>query len=87
MANAVALRDEFQYYLEHQAELAERHQDRYIVIKGRTVLGDYATIEEAVRATIPDHAPGTFLVQRCDADPDSTKVTFHSRVRLAAVAG
>lgn len=84
MANTVALRTEFQYYREHQAELAAQYQDRYIVIKGQKVLGDYDSIDAAVRTTIPDHALGTFLVQRCDADPDSTKVTFHSRVRLAA---
>ena len=78
-----ALRDEFEYYLEHQAELAAKHQGRYIVIKDRQVLGDYETAEQAVRATASTHEPGTFLVQRCDADPESTKVTFRSRVRFA----
>ncbi len=78
-----ALRDEFEYYLEHQAELAAKYQGRYVVIKDGKVLGDYETAAEAVRATAPTHEPGTFLVQRCDADPESTKVTFHSRVRFA----
>ena len=78
-----ALRDEFEYYLEHQAELAERYQGRYIVIKARRVLGAYETAAGAVRATAPAHEPGTFLVQLCDADPESTKVTFRSRVRFA----
>ena len=77
------LRDEFEYYLEHQAELAAQYQGRYLVIRDRKVLGDYETAEDAVRATAPAHEPGTFLVQRCDADPESTKVTFHSRVRFA----
>ena len=53
------------------------------MIRDRKVLGDYETAEEAVRATVPTHEPGTFLVQRCDANPESTKVTFHSRVRFA----
>ena len=78
-----ALRGEFEYYLEHQAELAEQYQGRFVVIKNDEVLGDYETAEEAVRATAPTHEPGTFLVQRCDADPESTKVTFRSRVRFA----
>ena len=78
-----ALRDEFDYYLEHQAELAAKYQGRYIVIKGHRLLGDYTTVEEAVRSTAPAHEPGTFLVQRCDADPESTKATFRSRVRFA----
>ena len=77
------LHDEFEYYLEHQAELAAKCRGRYIVIKSSKVPGDYETAEEAVRATAPTHEPGTFPAQRCDADPESTKVTFHSRVRFA----
>lgn len=82
MADA-ALRAEFEYYVKHQAELARRYQGRYIVIKGGTVLGDHETAGEAVRETVRRHKPGTFLVQLCDADPDSVKQTFHSRVRFA----
>ena len=77
------LHDEFEYYLAHQAELAAKYQGRYIVIKDGKVLGEYETAEAAVRATARAHEPGTFLVQCCDADPESTKVTFHSRVRFA----
>ena len=82
MADA-RLQKEFEYYLEHQTELAAKYQGRYIVIKDRKVLGDYESAEDAVRATTPKHTAGTFLVQRCHADPESTKVTFHSRVRFA----
>ncbi len=53
------------------------------MIKDGKVLGDYGTAAEAVRATAPTHEPGTYLVQGCDADPESTKVTFYSRVRFA----
>ena len=78
-----ALRNEFEYYVQHQAELAAKYQGRYIVIKGATVIGDYDTAVDAVRETAKTHAPGTFFVQQCDADPESTKITFHSRVRFA----
>ena len=77
------LHDEFQYYLDHQVELAKQYQDRYVVIKNNKVLGDYETAAEAVRETAQAHRPGTFLVQFCDSDPDSTKHTFHSRVLFA----
>lgn len=40
------------------------------------------TAAEAVRETARRYKPGTFLVQLCDADPDSIKQTFHSRVRF-----
>ena len=58
------LHDEFEYYLEHQAELAAKCRGRYIVIESSKVLGDYETAEEAVRATAPTHEPGTFPAQR-----------------------
>lgn len=77
-----ALRADFEYYVEHQAALARRYQGRYIVVRGGVVLGDYETASEAVRETVRRYKPGTFLVQLCDADPDSIKQTFHSRVRL-----
>ena len=77
------LQHEFEYYLAHQAELAEQYQGRFIVIKDGNVLGDYETAAEAVRETVKTHEPGTFLVQRSDADPESTTQTFHSRVIFA----
>lgn len=78
-----SLFDEFDYYVAHQAELAEKYQGRYLVIKNRRILGDYETLKKALHATVPEHEPGTFLLQLCDADPDSLKVTFRSRVRFA----
>ena len=81
--SATTLLNEFQYYLDHQAELAEHYQGRYVVIKEERLLGDYETASEAVRETAKEHEPGTFLVQRCDADPQSTTQTFHSRVIFA----
>ena len=78
-----ALQVEFEYYLKRQAELAETYQGRFIVIKGGAVLGHYETAGEAARATVLEHKPGTFLIQCCDADPESTKATFHSRVIFA----
>ena len=81
--SATTLLDEFQYYLDHQADLSQKYQGRYVVIKENRLLGDYKTASEAVRETAKEHKPGTFLVQRCDADPQSTTQTFHSRVTFA----
>ena len=80
MAGPAPLQAEFDYYLKHQDELASLYQGRFIVIKDGVVLGHYETAGEAARATVPAHKPGTFLIQRCDADPESTKATCHSRV-------
>lgn len=74
------LKDDFQYYLDHQSELAEKYEGKYIVIKNRQVLATYDDEMEAVEKTAQKHELGTFLVQECSSDPDSTVETFHSRV-------
>ncbi len=74
------LKDDFQYYLDHQSELAQKYEGKYIVIKNRRVLGTYDDEMEAVEKTAKKHELGTFLVQECSSDPDSTIETFHSRV-------
>ncbi|MCY4384136.1 MAG: DUF5678 domain-containing protein [Nitrospinae bacterium] len=77
------LKDDFQYYLDHQTELAEKYEGKYIVIKNRLVLGTYDDEMEAVEKTAKKHELGTFLVQECSSDPDSTIETFHSRVSFS----
>ncbi len=64
----MALRDEFQYYLDHQAELAAHYEGKVIVIKDHRVIGAYSSEIEAIRQTTKKHALGTFLVQPCSSD-------------------
>ena len=59
----MALTDEFQYYLDHQTELAEQYEGKVIVIKAHRVIGAYSSEIEAIRQTTKKHALGTFLVQ------------------------
>ena len=42
------LEKEFQYYLQHQEELVLKYNNRYIVIVGQQVIGDYDTFADAV---------------------------------------
>jgi hypothetical protein len=74
------LEKEYQYYLEHQQELADQHSGKVLVIKGQQVIGVFDSDFEAVRATSSQHELGTFLVQRCEAPGKTPKQTFHSRV-------
>lgn len=74
------LKPEFDYYRENQAELVARYDGRYVVIKGREVLGDYESLAKAVAATTQHHAIGTFLVQKVSPGTDDYTMTFHSRV-------
>ena len=73
------LNDEFEYYLENQTNLAQKYDGRYIVIKNRNVIGNYDTKRDAIETTMKAHQLGTFLVQKCSGDPDSTKQRFLSR--------
>jgi hypothetical protein len=76
------LKPEFEYYLRNQQELGTNFFGQYIVIKNCAVLGAYATELEAIRKTVNEHPLGTFLVQKCDPDPESCVQTFYSRVAI-----
>ena len=74
---------EFQYYLNNQSDLHEKYEGRFLAIKGESVIGDYATEQEAYLQTKKSHEVGTFLIQKCtNGDPgESGHVQiFHSRV-------
>lgn len=74
------LNKEFDYYLDHQNELVNKYNGRFIVIKDCQVLGDYETEIEAVEKTSIKHEIGTFLVQLCRPGKDNYTSHFHSRV-------
>ena len=72
---------EFEYYIEHQAEMVERYDGRVIVLKNNEVIGDYATVPEAVHTTSKEHPMGTFLVQRVSEGSEDYTVRIGSGVR------
>jgi hypothetical protein len=74
------LEKEFQYYLEHQDELVEKHNGKYVVIKGQRVIGVFDGEWEAVEQTSKKYKLGTFLVQKCEPGSESYTQTYHSRV-------
>lgn len=74
------LEKEFKYYLDHQDELLRKFKDRYVVIKGDEVIGDYPTEIQALTETRKEHEVGTFLIQRCTPGVDDYTETYHSRV-------
>ncbi len=79
----MALKDEFQYYLDHQNELVKQYNGKYIVIKNQKVIGSYDNELTAVQKTSRDHELGTFLVQKCEPGSSSYTQTYHSRVTFA----
>ena len=49
---------EFQYFMEHQQELASKYDGKYIVIVGNRVVGVYATNEEAYEESLKNYKLG-----------------------------
>ena len=47
------LENEFSFYLEHQVELATKHEGKVLVIKDQEVIGVYNTEEEALTELLP----------------------------------
>ena len=80
---ASTLKQEFDYYLAHQGELVKQHNGRFVVIKGRGVIGVYDDIGTAVRETAKTHEMGTFLVQKVEPGEGAYTQTFHSRVTFS----
>lgn len=74
------LKDEFQYYIDHQAELLKEYNGKYLVIKDKTVVASYTDANEAYFKSMEVYEPGTFLIQLCSPGEQSYTQTFHSRV-------
>lgn len=78
------LEKEFRYYLDHQDELLEKYNKRFVVIVGEEVVGDYDSFEQALSQSLDKkYELGNFLIQECTAGEDAYTQTFHSRVIFA----
>ncbi len=82
-SNENALKQEFDYYLSHQAELAEKYRGRFVVIHGQSVVGDYNDATTAFQKSSKLYPVGTFLVQKAEPGKESVTQVYHSRVVLA----
>jgi len=71
---------EFQFYIDHQADLVKRHNGKYVVIVENEVIGIYDDELTAFNETRKEHEMGFFLVQKVEPGKDSYTQTFHSRV-------
>ena len=76
------LEREFKYYVEHQDELVEKYNGKFIVIKRCNVIGAFDSALEAVEKVTEQHELGTFLVQKCEPGNASYTQTYHSRVAV-----
>lgn len=73
------LRKEFQYYLEHQAELVPLYEGKYVMIVGEEVVGAYTSAAEACYVGKQKYGAGNFLLQLCTSGESAYTITYHSR--------
>ena len=72
---------EFAFYLENQRELLKKFNNRYVVIVGEEIVGDYENYEQALTQSVENNYDlGTFLIQKCSPGDKDYTFTFHSRV-------
>lgn len=79
------LNTEFEYFLKNQAQLVERYNGKFIVIKNEKVIGVYDSHPSAYNNTLKTETIGTFLIQHCIPGENSYKQTFHSQVIIHAL--
>ena len=73
---------EFEYYTEHQKELVEKYEGKFVVIKNQKIIGAYDSEIEAYEEAQKKHELGTFLIQRVESGVENYTQTFYSRVSI-----
>ncbi len=77
----VATADEnFDWFQENLPELVKKYDDRYVVIKNKSVIADYNSLDNAFVNTIKTEEPGTFIIQLCSLDPAKTTIVLSNMV-------
>ena len=77
------LKMEFDWYLAHQAEMVEKYNGKFIVIKNGAVIGIYDDQGQALIASQAKEKLGTFLIQKVEPGTSAYTQTFHSRVAFS----
>jgi len=57
------LEKEFKYFVDHQSDLVEKYNNKFIVIKDQAVIGSYDSHADAYNETLKTEKLGTFLIQ------------------------
>lgn len=80
------LKQEFQYYLDHQDELVKKHLNKFLIIKDQKVVAVYDTKQQAYDEGSAKYELGTFLIQHCLPGSLSHTQTFHSQVIFSPIS-
>lgn len=76
----MSLENELKYFKENQAQLLDKYQGKFLVIKDLEVKGAYETQIEAYNEAQKKFELGSFLIQQCLPGEASFSQSYHSRV-------
>lgn len=65
------LNKELKYYHDHQKNLIKKYANKFIVIKGKKVIGVYDSHTQAYNETIMSQELGTFLIRHIGTTKES----------------
>lgn len=72
------LKQEFQYYLDHQDELVKQYAKKFIIIKDGEVKGVFDTKKDAYFESAQKYDIGSFLIQFCSPGNMAFTQTYHT---------
>ena len=76
--------ENFDYFVENQAELVGKYNGKILVIRDRQVVGAYQNHLEAYYAAVSQYPLGSFIIQTCIAGPNAYTISLVSQqVRFA----
>ena len=78
------LEQEFQYYIDHQDELVQTYQGKFLLISGEEVKGAYDNETDAYLDGKKRFGLGNFLLQYCSPGKDSYTRKFRNRLIVPA---
>jgi hypothetical protein len=71
----------YRWFRANHRSLLRRYRGRYIAVSKATIVGDYATEDQAICETVrAGIRPGEFIVQRCVPVSEEERAVFHSGV-------
>ncbi len=68
----------FQWYLDHQEELVEKYNGKYLVIKDNKVVDSYDDENTAYFAAVEKYGLGNFILQLCTPGKDAYTIEMYT---------
>jgi hypothetical protein len=72
--------EELDFFISNQEALVKEFQGKFLVLKGKKVLGVYPDALSACIEAQKEHPLGTFMIQPCMPGPEAYTVTITSTV-------